>query len=192
MKKGTLFIVSAPSGAGKTSLTNHVVQTLAPHYTISKIITYTTRPPRTGEISGVDYHFVSPTEFEEKKRTGQFLETTNYNGNLYGSPISILSDLENGKSFLLVLDRPGANHMKSLIKNPVLIWLTVPNEHTLQERIIHRGTESQQILEQRLLLAQQEIRDEERDQSFPHHVINNNFEQAAQEIIAIIKNELSK
>lgn len=192
MKKGTLFIVSAPSGAGKTSLTNYVVKALSPQYTLSKIITYTTRPARAGEIAGIDYHFVSPVEFERIKKAGEFLETTEYNGNSYGSPLSILTDLKNGKSFLLVLDRAGANHIKSLVENPILIWLTVPDAHTLQERIIHRGTESPQVLEQRLLLAQQEMCDEERDQSFAYHVVNNDFEQAAQEIIAIIKNTLTR
>lgn len=191
MKIGRLFIVSAPSGAGKTSLTNYVVQALSPQFDISKIITYTTRPPREGEVSGIDYHFISRPEFERKKAAGQFLETTEYNGNFYASPRSIIDDLNHGKSFFLVLDRPGAKNVKNLIENPVLIWLSVPNEQTLKERIINRGTESQEILEQRLALAQQELQDEQSDPTFPHHVINNNFEQAAQEIIDIIKKELN-
>lgn len=191
MAKGTIFIVSAPPGAGKTTLTNHVVQALKNDFNLSKIITYTTRQPRHDETQGVDYHFITPIEFEQKKKSHFFLETNEYNSNLYGSPRSIIDDLEHGKSFFLVVDRAGAKNIKNLIKDPILIWLTVPNVETLQQRMQNRGTTDQQELVDRMVLACKEIQDEMRDPAFKYHVYNENFEQAASEIISIIKKELA-
>jgi guanylate kinase len=191
MKKGTLFIVSAPPGAGKTSLTNFITQSLKKDFNLSKIITYTTRHPRNDEVPGVDYHFVTLTEFEQKKNSGFFLETNEYNGNFYGSPRSIINDLEQGKSFFLVVDRSGAKNIKILIENPTLIWLTVPSIQTLQKRMEKRCSETQLDLRARLSLAQKEMLDEASDPAFTYHVCNDNFEQAAHEIINIIKKELT-
>ncbi len=192
MQKGKLFIVSAPSGAGKTTLTNYVIQHLKNKFDLSKIITYTTRQPRQGETPDVDYHFISPAEFARKKAAGQFLETTEYNGNFYGSPRSVIDDLEQGKSFLLVVDRAGAKNLKNLIKEPVLIWLTVPTIQTLENRIKQRGTESSKVRDERLELARQEMQEEEQDPAFMYRVVNKDFEMAAQAIMNIIKTELAQ
>lgn len=191
MKKGTVFIVSAPPGAGKTSLTTHIVQALQQEFNLSKIITYTTRKPRQNEKQDIDYHFITHAEFEQKNKALFFLETNEYNGNLYGSPKSLLDDLEQGKSFFLVVDRSGAQKIKTLIKNPVLIWLTVPNVEALQLRMQNRGTDNQEELVERMVIACKEIQDETRDPAFKYHVYNENFEQAANEIIGIIRKEFA-
>ncbi len=190
-KKGHLFIVSAPSGAGKTSLTNYVIKALQNDFHISKIMTTTTRDPRPGEVNGIDYNFVSVPEFERQKAAGLFLETTEYNGCFYGSPKSISSDLEKGKSFFIIVDRPGAKRLRTLIENPVLIWLFIPSLKDLQERIINRKASDQEEITTRLALATKEMHAEEIDPTYTYHINNENFEHAAKEIIAIIKKELT-
>ncbi len=190
-QKGRLFIVSAPSGAGKTSLTNYVIHALSKEFALSKVMTTTTRDPRPGEINGIDYNFVSIPEFEKEKAAGLFLETTEYNGCFYGSPKSIIGDLEKGKSFFIIVDRPGAKKLRTLVEDPVLIWLFIPSLKALQERIKNRKASDQEELTTRLALATKEMHDEELDPTYTYHVSNENFEHAAQELIGIIRKELS-
>lgn len=189
---GKLFIISAPSGAGKTSLSRHVLQKIGARYNLSRIITYTSRPPRTNEKNGIDYHFISRDEFLQKQKTGFFLETNEYDNNFYGSPKALLHDLAAGKSFLVVLDRNGSKNLIKLIKDPVLIWLTLPNTTVLTQRLANRNESTKEELKTRLTLAQQEMATEDKDPLFTYHVCNDHFEKAAEKIIAIIEKELTQ
>jgi guanylate kinase len=188
--QGKLFIISAPSGAGKTSLTKYVLQKIGQQYNLSRIITYTSRPPRTNEKNGTDYHFISRESFIKKQQLGFFLETNEYDHNFYGSPKSLLKDLAAGKSFIVVLDRNGSKSLINLVKNPVLIWLTLPSSAVLNQRLAHRTESTPQELKTRFSLAQEEMATEKRDPLFTYHVCNDQFEQAAEKIISIIQKEL--
>jgi guanylate kinase len=189
-KSGKLFVISAPSGAGKTTLINELVHRLGDTYKISKVITYTTRPPRTHETNGKDYYFLTSNDFAKKKEEGFFIETSVYDNYWYGSPASILRQLPTGKSFIIATDRPGARSIKKHVPDAVFIWITVPNIETLKQRMLHRGTKNAEILEQRIVLATKEMEEEKQEQWFAYHVINDDFTTALNELENIIKNEL--
>ncbi len=193
MKKSKVFIVSAPSGAGKTTLINEVIKRLQKnHIPISKVITYTTRAPRNGEIDGTDYYFLSHKKFEDKKQEGFFLETTNYNDKLYGSPASILSDLELGKSFVFVTDLPGIKSLSKRFKDVCCIWINTPSIKELKKRLISRGSNTDKQIEERLKLAEEEIKEAKHlSRVFKYDTINDIFEDTVEELISIVKKELS-
>lgn len=191
MKQGRIFIISATSGAGKTTLTNEAIKRLANEYDISKVITYTTRSPREEEIHGKDYHFLSEKKFKQKLKAGFFLETTKYNGSLYGSPRNIIEEVKLGKSFMLITDLEGTKELKKLIPKAILLWITVPSLEILKQRLISRGDNSKKI-EQRLKLAKIELKETEKSRFFDFKIINDKFDQAAQELTQLIKNELVK
>src|SRR5581483_10666268 len=108
IKPGVLFIVSAPSGAGKTTLVNAALGSLKSSHAIERVITYTSRMPREGEIPGVDYHFISELEFQSRIKDGFFLEWSGAYGTYYGTPRGLLEDLEKGHHRILIPDRNGA------------------------------------------------------------------------------------
>ena len=192
MKNGKLFVISGPSGAGKTSLTMQTIKRLkSSSHDISKIITYTTRTPRPGEINGKDYNFLNGNDFKQKVKNNFFLEVSEYNGNLYGSPRSIIQDTELGKSFIVVVDRPGAKNYKKLVSKAIFIWIKVNNLETLKKRIISRNDTSVTQLKKRLESAKIELAQEEKQRLFNYHVVNENFEEAVNEIMQIVKKELS-
>jgi guanylate kinase len=187
---GKLFIITAPSGAGKTSVTKAVILKLKNILPIEKVITYTTRQPRPGEVSGVDYHFISTQDFFKKQAEGFFLETTNYANNFYGSPSSIIKDLKNGKSFIVVTDMAGAKNFKNnIMPGAVSIWITVSDPKELCSRLEKRG-DPKALIEKRLKLALEEMAQEAAQQNFDYHVKNDDFDRAVNEVIRIIKQNL--
>lgn len=189
-KNGKLFIISAPSGAGKTSVTMKVIEKLKNIIPIKKVITYTTRPPRPGEINGIDYHFISTQDFLKNKSAGFFLETTNYANSFYGSPSYIINDLKNGQSFVIVTDMAGAkNFKKNIMPDAVTIWITVSDGQELRKRLEKRG-DPKEVIEKRLKLALEESALEAKEKTFNYHVKNDVFEQAVDEVIKIIKQNL--
>jgi len=189
--KGRLFIVAAPSGAGKTSVVTNVISKLKPLIPIERVITLTTRPQRPGEIDGIDYHFLSQEEFLKRKEEGFFLETTKYNGYYYGSPISMIQDMKNGKSFIIITDPAGANNFKkNIIPDAVTIWITISDIQELRKRLEKRKTDSPDMVEKRLEIAQHEIEREAKEKSFSYHVQNNNLNDATNDIINIINQNL--
>jgi guanylate kinase len=212
---GKLFIISAPSGGGKTTITEEVITRLGQLYDIQKVITYTSRAPRNNEVNGIDYYFVTPEDFIEKKSHRFFLETTSYDNNYYGSPASIISDLDHGKSFILVTDRQGALILKNKVPGAVLIWVYVTNPLEIKNRLINRSKTQDQIqdspknldqenletnlernkklihtIERRFILAQQEIKQELHENFFRYHIANDILEEAVQKVCTIIQNEL--
>lgn len=190
--KGELFIVAAPSGAGKTTLVNEVIKRLSTEFDISKVITSTTRTPRPGEVNGKDYFFMSIQKFEEKLKNGYFLETTKYNGQLYGSPSSILSDLELGKSFIVVTDLLGVKEFKKVTPHAKFFWITAPSLEVLKERLLKRKTIENNHVEKRLKLAEEEMKEGAKSRLFNFNVVNDVFDQTVAEICLLIKNELTK
>jgi len=192
IKKGKLFVISAPSGAGKTTIANTVIEKLGSFYPISKVITYTSRQPRSNEIPGKDYCFVSKNDFFEKKERGFFLETTEYNGEWYGSPQSMIDDLERGLSFIIITDIIGAKTISNRMHSSVLIWLAPPSAAVLRNRLLKRGTENLAQVEARIALSQEEMDQERRENFFHYRIINDSFDVAAKELCEIIKTEIEK
>lgn len=191
MAKGKLFLVSACSGAGKTSLVNRLIEDVGMSCQLERVVTYTTKCPRACEIPGIDYHFLSPTEFEQKCGEGFFLEWSNAYGAYYGSPRNSVKDVLEGKgSRVLIIDRVGAEKVFSEVPDAIGVWLYTKNFQDLKKRLISRGADPIDKIEERLKLAEWEI---EREIKFPlynYHILNDNFEVALKELKRIIQGEL--
>lgn len=182
-----LFIVSAPSGAGKTSLCREVVR-LLPDLCFS--ISLTTRPPRPHEKDGVDYTFVSLEDFKRMIATDQLLEWTEIYGNFYGTPRATIETCsKNGRDILFDIDQAGARRLKQLYHESITIYILPPSYQELQERLIHRGTENDAVIRKRLDKAQDEI---EQSRWYQHNVVNDDFNQAVKQVQQIITAERSK
>lgn len=186
VRQGKLFIVSAPSGAGKTTLVTAAIQKIMSEYPIKRVITYTTRAPRHGDISGQDYHFISEEEFRAKIEQGYFIEWSVAYGFYYGSPRYIVDDLAQGVSLMLVIDRLGARQIYTQLSNAILIWIYTKDMATLQERLAKRATENYEQMLHRLMLANKEVQEEAHELLYHHHVLNDCFEKALQEIVSIV------
>lgn len=150
--KTPLFIISGPSGAGKTTHVTQLLQEL-PH--IHRIITYTTRVPRTGEVSGKDYVFVSHQEFATLDQTGKFIETNDYSDKRYGTHVELFDRLARGQTCLVIPDINGAQKIAAAVPGAITIWLEAPEE-VLRKRLRARGTEDEKVIAVRLHTALQE------------------------------------
>ena len=190
MKTGQIFVILAPTGAGKTTLINTVITNISNKIKLNEVITYTTRPIRNGEKQSVDYYFISNENFIEKEKKNFFLETTNYNGFWYGSPKKIKDDLTNGKLLILVTDHAGAKKIKSLILDAILIWIDVPDIVSIEHRLMQRNTEDEKYLIQRINLAKKEIELENKENFFMYHIMNKKFETALIELLLIIEKHI--
>ena len=188
--KGTLFIVSAPSGAGKSSLVKSVLENMQLQWPIERGLTYTTRQPRSGEQNGRSFHFIENHEFERHVQDDFFLEWSNAYLAYYGTPCSIVKELEKGLSFVLVIDRVGAQKVLDRVTDAVLIWIEAPSISALRERLTQRKTDSLQQVERRLQRACIEIDLEQKKPLYRYHLINDNFELAAEQLTAILVQEL--
>lgn len=192
VRQGKLFIVSAPSGAGKTSLVVAAVKRLSVEHPIERVVTYTTKQPRPGETPGQDYHYISIAEFKTKIVQGFFIEWSVSYGHYYGSPRSILDNLSRGVSLVLVIDRAGARQVYAQLKDVVLIWIYTKDITTLQERLTNRATENFEQMRRRLQLAQEEIEEEAREHLYQYHILNEAFENALLELEYAILSSLKK
>lgn len=186
MSLGTLFIVSAPAGTGKTTLVEKLVEEL-PHAVRS--ISYTTRPPRAGEKDGRDYHFVSFQEFHRKIEKGEFLEYAEVFGHFYGTAKKCVDSLLNKNlDTVLVIDTQGALALKKSCKG-VYIFLSPPSIEELKERLQKRNTESLKELELRLSWAKQEIN---KANHYDYHLINQDLDETYQALKSIFVAERLK
>jgi len=188
--EGKLFIVSAPSGAGKTSLVDEILARLMPQYPIDRLVTYTSREIRGGEKHGKDFFFVSPKEFEMRVQQGFFIEWSNEYGHYYGSPKQVQKDLQDGMSRVLVIDRKGAKQVVEHIKKPVLIWIYTHGLDVLKNRLLKRGKNSSEQIEKRLKIAKFELEEEQKNKFYRHHILNDIFADAAASLESVFVSEL--
>ena len=189
---GKLFIVSAPSGAGKTTLVHAVLDKMRPQHSIERVITYTSRVVRTGEQAGKDYHFITSQEFEIKIKKDFFLEWSDQYGNYYGSPRSLINELGAGHSRILIIDRPGAERVMEQLQSVVPIWIRPSDLMQLEQRLVERGSNSAEQIRQRLKLAQKELEQEAANPIYKHYVFNNDFSKAVKDLAALILDELGR
>ena len=178
---GRLFMVTAPSGAGKSSLVNAL---LAADPAIMLSISHTTRDPRPGEVNGREYHFVSVAEFEERKAHGEFLESALVHGNYYGtSRVWIEEQMAAGRDVLLEIDWQGARQVREKIADIVGIFSLPPSIESLNARLHKRGTDSEAVITRRLMGAGAEIA---HAPEFEFVIINDSFETALSQLKAIV------
>jgi len=188
---GKLFIVSAPSGAGKTTLVDEVLGRLRPNYSIDRLVTYTSRAKRDGEEDGKDFHFISSLEFEMKIKNGFFIEWSNEYGHYYGSPSNVKGDLYKGDSKILVIDRKGAKQVIEQLSDSILIWIYTKNAAILRQRLVARGLNTEEQIEARLKLAKVELEQEAKNPFYRHHILNDIFDNAANNLELIFLNEFA-
>lgn len=182
---GKLFVISAPSGAGKTTLVDTVLKSVGNKYALKRVITYTSRVPRPGEENTKDYYFISESAFKAKIDQG-FLEYSTVYGTYYGSPRSIIEDLKRGISYFLILDRRGLEQIIDIFTDLVSIWVSVDVD-ILKQRLMMRNSETQSQIEHRLLLAQKELELEQTYSLYNHHIFNNNLQKAAISLEALLE-----
>jgi len=189
--RGRLFIISAPSGAGKTSLVEAAIPLVGVQHPIVQVVTYTTKKPRSTDPKMRDFHFIDTTEFERLIQEGFFLEWSDAYGAYYGTPRSVIDGMHAGRSFFLVIDRVGTEQVIKLVPNAVLIWITVANAQVLQERLTVRGTETSAQIEHRLKRAKIEIDLEAKNRLYDYHIVNDVFAAALDELVSIITDKLA-
>jgi guanylate kinase len=181
-KKGVLYIVSAPSGAGKTGL---VKALLKADPAIRLSVSYTTRAPRPGETDGRDYHFISRQRFEMMEADGEFLEHAGVYGNFYGtSKSSIWRDLNAGHDILLEIDWQGAAQVKQHFPQAASIFILPPSFSALRTRLKGRGQDSEEVIERRLAAAAHDVAHAD---EFDYIIVNDDFDHALQDLIAITR-----
>jgi guanylate kinase len=184
---GNLFIVSAPSGAGKTSL---VAALLDADTQVRKSVSFTTRAPRTGEVNGREYNFVSVAEFELMRAGGEFVESALVHGNHYGTSHKWMSArMTEGQDILLEIDWQGAAQVRRVHAEAVGIFILPPSYEALMSRLRGRATDAAEIIAQRLHNAHEEIT---HLFDFDYVIINEDFDRAAQELAAIVVAERLK
>lgn len=154
LKKGLIFVISAPAGTGKTTL----VRMLQKEFScVTESISYTTRQPRPSEVPGRDYHFITVPEFEEKIREGEFLEYAQVFGNYYGTSRKFIGEQQKlGKHVLLVIDTQGAMQLMGTM-DAVFIFIRPPDMETLRARLSARKSESSEAIDERLSWAKKEM-----------------------------------
>jgi guanylate kinase len=181
---GNLYIVSAPSGAGKSSL---VKALLARDPTIRLSISYTTRAARPGEEDGVHYHFISREAFQERLGRGEFLESAEVYGNYYGtSQPWIEAERAAGHDILLEIDWQGAAQVRRLVPDAISIFILPPSMEALRGRLVGRGTDSEEIIARRLAAAREDV---SHCLEFDYLVVNDRFEDALEDLIAIARSQ---
>jgi guanylate kinase len=185
-ESGTLFIVSGPSGIGKTTVVTEFLKEHGHHYKISRAVTYTTKKPRVTEVHGTDYHFISQPEFERKVQDGFFLEWSGEYGACYGTPMQVIDDLKCGNSFILVIDRVGAAQIVAKHPDVVLIWITISSMEVLLERLSSRKTDSLEQIQVRMGLAKKEIEQEKHLPMYHYHIANNDLKHALDAISEVV------
>ncbi|MFM2477274.1 guanylate kinase [Celerinatantimonas sp. MCCC 1A17872] len=184
MAKGTLYIVSAPSGAGKSSMINALINR-NPNLPIQVSISHTTRAPRPGEENGVHYHFVSKTEFEELIAQSAFFEYAEVFGNYYGtSKLAIEQTLSQGIDVFLDIDWQGARQVREQMNEAVSVFILPPSSAELENRLKMRGQDSQEVIRSRMLQAKAEMSHYD---EYDYLIINEDFDRAVTQLQAILQ-----
>jgi guanylate kinase len=182
MSAGNLFIVCAPSGAGKTSLVNALLER-EPDIELS--VSYTTREPRRGEEDGRDYHFVDRATFDAMAARGEFLESAEVHGNLYATSQAWLNErMAQGRDILLEIDWQGAAQVRRLMPQAIGVFILPPSLDALRRRLTARGQDSNEVIERRLANAREEIG---HLAEFDYVIINHTFEVAVVDLVSIVR-----
>lgn len=180
--EGILFVVSAPSGAGKTSL---VKALLKADPAIRLSVSYTTRAPRPGETDGRDYHFVNHDEFGRLLAEGEFLEHAEVYGNFYGTSKSVISrELYAGRDLLLEIDWQGAAQVRDHFPRCASIFILPPSFGALRTRLAGRGQDSDEVIERRLAAAAHDVA---HAGAFDYIIVNDDFDHALQDLVAVTR-----
>jgi guanylate kinase len=181
-RHGVPFVLSAPSGAGKTTVCKGVI---ARDAGIVVSVSHTTRPPRPGERDGVEYHFVSSSEFRKLVADGAFLEHAEYSGNLYGTSwLAIDAPLARGQDVLLEIETEGARQIRERRPDAHLIFLLPPSLAVLESRLRGRGTEGAEEVDRRLAIARREFATATLFDTF---VVNQDAQRAVDDVLAIVE-----
>jgi len=179
--KGSILIISGPSGSGKSSLMNEMIKTIDDVYFS---ISTTTRPIREGEKEGVNYHYISKDEFKKDMEDGMFLEWARVHDNYYGTSLKpILKALHEGKLVVFDIDVQGHKIASEKFSNSITsVFITTKNQDILKQRLVHRGTDSAQTIEKRLNNAVSEMT---RIREYDYILVNDNFEETLENLTAI-------
>lgn len=183
MRTGILFVVSAPSGAGKTTLCSEVSRLI---HNLKYAISYTTRTPRPGEVNRKDYTFVTLKEFKDMIEKGEFAEWAEVHGHLYGTPIKELENLRKEYDVILDIDTQGANQIRRSYREGVHIFILPPSMEILEDRLKKRMANSEIEIKDRLMKAREEISEYK---EYEYIIVNSDFAEALSELKSIILSE---
>ena len=183
--RGLLIVFSGPSGVGKGTVRQEIFST--PDHKFEYSVSMTTRAQRPGEVDGKDYFFRSREEFEELIRNGQMLEYAEYVGNYYGTPLTYVNEtLDKGIDVFLEIEVQGALQVKKKVPDAVFIFLTPPDLNELQERLVGRGTDSEEVIAKRIERAREEIA---LMSEYDYAIVNDEVPLAAERVKRIIEAE---
>ena len=184
-ERGLLIVFSGPSGVGKGTVRQEILST--PDHKFEYSVSMTTRAQRPGEVDGKDYFFRSREEFEELIRNGQMLEYAEYVGNYYGTPLTYVNEtLDKGIDVFLEIEVQGALQVKKKVPDAVFIFLTPPDLNELQERLVGRGTDSEEVIAQRIERAREEIA---LMSEYDYAIVNDEVPLAAERVKRVIEAE---
>jgi guanylate kinase len=185
--RGILFVVSSPSGGGKGTLIQRVLNKVA---NLSYSVSFTTRTPRSGELDGREYFFVTPEKFKEMIAADEFLEWAYVHGKLYGTARrQVAQEISDGRDIILEVDVQGAASIRALMADSVSIFILPPSFEVLRQRLQARGTDSPEELDLRLRNAPTELKDYS---AFQYLIINDDADRAANEMTAIVQAERAR
>jgi guanylate kinase len=178
---GSMLMVVAPSGAGKSSLVNALLKQDAG---IDLSVSFTTRAPRPGEVNGREYNFLSEAEFLARKEAGDFLESAKVHGNYYGTSKSwIESQMKNGRDVILEIDWQGARQVQAIIPQAIWIFILPPSIQALEDRLLHRAQDDEATIQKRVMAAKEELTHVAEED---YLVINDVFETALAELNQVV------
>lgn len=186
--RGLLVVISGPSGVGKGTVRKALFE--MPKHNLVYSVSMTTRTQRPGEVEGKDYYFVSKDEFVQRQKEGKLLESAEFVGNFYGTPLDKVNEqLDRGNEVVLEIEVDGAQQVKKKVPDCVMIFIVPPGKQVLYDRLKRRGTESDEVIAKRIEKANREFK---LAHLYDYIVVNDDVNNAADRIMAIIRAEHAK